>query len=177
MTDVGLEEAAGLMGRFAERTGLLGGTSTRYLWTDAFAVCNLLELARCTGRTSYRELAQRLVADVHHHLGRHRPDSGREGWISGLDEERGESHPTRGGLRIGKPLPERRANEPFDEQLEWDRDGQYFHYLTKWMHALDQLTRATGDWRYNIWARELAETAFDAFTYVPPSGGRRRMYW
>jgi hypothetical protein len=41
-----------------------------------------------------------------------------------------------GGLRIGKPLKERGANEPIDESLEWDRDGQYFHYLTKWMHAL-----------------------------------------
>ena len=24
---------------------------------------------------------------------------------------------------------------PVDERLEWDRDGQYFHYLTKWMHT------------------------------------------
>src|SRR5216684_2205383 len=59
----------------------------------------------------------------------------------------------RGGLRIGKKLPERSAGEPFDEQLEWDRDGQYFHYLTKWMHALDQVARSTKQPRFNLWAR------------------------
>ena len=177
MPDSRLEEAEALTKRFAERTGLLGGVSTRYLWTDAFAVCNLLELAHRRGSASYLGLARRLVDDVHQHLGRERPDSGREGWISGLAPDRGEAHPTRGGLRIGKPLPERRPDEPFDERLEWERDGQYFHYLTKWMHALDQLTRATGDWRFNLWARELAETAFEAFTYVPSRGRPRRMHW
>jgi hypothetical protein len=43
----------------------------------------------------------------------------------------GAAHPTRGGLRIGKKLPERRPGEAFQERLEWERDGQYFHYLTK----------------------------------------------
>jgi hypothetical protein len=56
---------------------------------------------------------------------------------------RHETHPTRGGLRIGKQLPERRPGEPYDPQVEWDRDGQYFHYLTKWMHALDQASSRT----------------------------------
>jgi hypothetical protein len=177
VTEARFSEAAGLMKRFAERTGLTGGTSARYLWTDAFAVCNLLELEGRDGGGSYLELAQRLVDDVHRHLGRYRADGARRGWISGLDEARGEAHPTRGGLRIGKPLPERCVDEPFDERLEWERDGQYFHYLTKWMHALDQLARATGDWRFNVWARELAETAFQAFTYVPRNGGPRRMHW
>jgi hypothetical protein len=180
VTDSRLEEAKGLMKRFAARSGLVGGASTRYLWTDAFAVCNLLELERRDGGGFYLDLAERLVSDVHHRLGRHRPDEareGRKGWLSGLDEREGEAHPTRGGLRIGKPLPERHLDEPFDERLEWERDGQYFHYLTKWMHALDQMTRTTGDWRFNLWARELARTAFDAFTYTPPNGGPRRMYW
>ncbi len=88
----------------------------------------------------------------------------------------GEAHPTRGGLRIGKKLPERATNETFDERLEWDRDGQYYHYLTKWMHALDRVSRATGRVQFNIWARELAETSHDAFTYSA-AGGPRRMYW
>jgi hypothetical protein len=64
-----------------------------------------------------------------------------------------------------------------DERLEWDRDGQYFHYLTKWMHALDQVTRATGQSMFNAWARELADTAYRAFTYGPRHGSSRRMYW
>jgi len=31
----------------------------------------------------------------------------------------------------GKALNERGADEPVDEHLEWNRDGQYFHYLTR----------------------------------------------
>ena len=86
-----------------------------------------------------------------------------------------EPRPTRGGLRIGKKLPERDPDEPFAERLEWDRDGQYFHYLTKWMHALDQVSSITGAPRFNLWARELAEVAHAAFTYGPP--GARHMVW
>jgi len=71
-------------------------------------------------------------------IGRHRADDPRRG----LDQ-RARRGGRLGGLRIGKPLPERGAGEPVDERLEWDRDGQYFHYLTKWMHALDQVARAT----------------------------------
>jgi hypothetical protein len=161
-----------LMRGFADRTGLTSSRAPdRYLWTDAFAVCNFLGL----GET---ELALRLVHEVHRTLGRHRGDDARHGWISGLDDAEGEAHPTIGGLRIGKKLPERTPDGPFDERLEWDRDGQYFHYLTKWMHALDQVGRATGRPMYHVWARELAASAHRAFTYVPPGGrGRPRMYW
>ena len=168
----------GLMAEFAARTGLDPPHTRprRYLWTDAYAVCNYLELSRRTGNGVYRDLALRLVDQVHHTLGRHREDDSRTGWISGLPEEEGEAHPTRGGLRIGKPLPERRLGEPFDERLEWDRDGQYYHYLTKWMHALNRVSRATGDPAYTRWAVELAQAAHAAFTDTLPSGGRR-MYW
>jgi hypothetical protein len=88
---------------------------------------------------------------VHHVLGSYRDDDSRTGWISGLSEQEGETHPTRGGLRIGKPLPERGVSELFDEQLEWNRDGQYFHYLAKWMHALDQVSRRTRQPHFNTW--------------------------
>ena len=171
-----VEKASLLMRGFAERTGLTAERPTqRYLWTDAFAVCSFLGLARLTGESSYADWALRLVDQVHHVLGRHRADDMRTGWISGLAEREGESHPTRGGLRIGKPLPERGPGEPFDQGLEWERDGQYLHYLTKWMHALDQVSAATGDPRFNLWARELAEAAHAAF--VRAVGGRagRRM--
>jgi hypothetical protein len=169
--------AASLMREFAERTGLTSERSPkRYLWTDAFAVCNLLGLARVTGDNAYQDLARRLVDQVHRVLGRFRPDDSRTGWISGLDEQEGAAHPTRGGLRIGKSLPERRPDEPLDPEREWDRDGQYFHYLTKWMHALDQMSRATGEARFNLWARELAETAHASFTRGAGSGGRG-MVW
>jgi hypothetical protein len=166
------------MDGFAERTGLTSARpQQRYLWTDAFAVCNFLGLARATGEERYRELALRLVDRVHHTLGRHRPDDRRQGWISGLDDAGAREHPTRGGLRIGKKLPERGPHDPFDDRLEWDRDGQYFHYLTRWMHALDLVARATGEARFNRWARELATAAHDAFTFDPPRGGRPRMVW
>jgi len=179
MPDTDTQQAIALMMSFAERTGLSSErTPKRYLWTDAFAVCNFLGLARASGDPHYRELALRLVDQVHHTLGRHRPDDRRRGWISALGEREGEAHPTRGGLRIGKQLPERGARQPFDERLEWDRDGQYFHYLTKWMHALDQVTTATGQPRFNLWARELADSAYRAFTYLPFAvAGPRRMYW
>ena len=178
-TDPGsIEGAAALMAAFAQRTGLtVEGPRQRYLWTDAFAVCNFLGLARVTGEARYTALALALVDQVHHVLGRFRTDDPRVGWISGLDEQEGGAHPTRGGLRIGKKLPERGPEQPFDEGLEWDRDGQYFHYLTKWMHALDQVSSATGDPRYNRWARELAVAAHTAFVQEPAGAGGRRMVW
>jgi hypothetical protein len=173
-----IEAATSLMTGFAERTGLTSDRpAQRYLWTDAFAVCNFLALARLTGNERYTDLALKLVDQVHHVLGRHRADDSRTGWISGLGEHEGERHPTRGGLRIGKTLPERTPGEPVDEALEWDRDGQYFHYLTKWMHALDQLSRAKRDPRFNLWARELAEVAHAAFACGPRRPDGRRMVW
>jgi hypothetical protein len=164
---------------FAESTGLSssGRSPQRYLWTDAFAVCNFLELFRLTEDGSYRDLALGLVDQVHHILGRHRDDDLRHGWISGLDERDGALHPACGGLRIGKQLNERRPGEPTNERLEWERDGQYYHYLTKWMHALSRISRVTGDPVFNRWALELAQTAHARFTYLHSGDGRKRMYW
>jgi hypothetical protein len=170
-------EAFALMMHFAARTGLTAERPVaRYLWTDAFAVCNLLGISRATGDLRCKELALQLIDRVHHKLGRHRVDDPRSGYISGLSDEEGELHPTIGGLRIGKLLAERRAGEHFDPDLEWDRDGQYFHYLTKWMLALDQAARATHQPRFNLWARELAGTAHRAFR-THPRGGKPGVIW
>jgi len=170
--------AAEIMMQFAENTGLTGNVKPhRYLWTDAFAVCNFLELKTQTGDDTYRDLALRLVDQVHRVLGRHRDDDARSGWISGLAEEEGVAHPTAGGLRIGKTLPERGLKEAGDSQLEWDRDGQYFHYLTKWMQALHQVARKTGEAAYDRWARELARAAHDRFTYQLDPALPKLMYW
>ncbi len=141
MPDSRIREAIELMTGFAERTGLSSERpQQRYLWTDAFAVCNFLGLSRMTGGKRYTELALRLVDRVHHTLGRHRDDDSRTGWISGLSEREGENHPTRGGLRIGKGLPERRPDQALDERLEWGRDGQYFHYLAQWERSYNSTT-------------------------------------
>jgi hypothetical protein len=166
------------MARFAARTGLTSNQApTRYLWTDAFALCNFLGLYTETGDASYLDLALGLIDQVHHVLGRHRADDSRQGWLSGLAGEAAEQHPTAGGLRIGKALPERPPGAPLDQQLEWDRDGQYFHYLTKWMHALLRTSQVTGDATYQGWALELAQRAHAAFTYRPQGGGPPRMFW
>lgn len=168
---------AEIMSRHAERTGVGSETgSRRYLWTDAFAVCNLLTLAETTGSDAWRDQALALIDDVHHTLGRHRPDDLRSGWISGLSEAEGEQHPTRGGLRIGKPLSERAFDADFEPELEWEQDGQYLHYLTRWMHALHQAARVCERPQLLEWARELAATAFRAFRFETPSG-RHGLYW
>jgi hypothetical protein len=149
-----LEQAATLMARFAERTGIESAPSPRrYLWTDAFAVRNFLALHAATGIARWEELAVSLVGRVHEVLA----------------PSRDAAHPTAAGLRIGKKLPERSADEPYDEQLEWDRDGQYFHYLTQWMHALDQVASRLP--RASRWACELAAVAHRAFVRG------NRMYW
>ena len=170
--------AAALMEDFADRTGLSsGGRQIRYLWTDAFAVCNYLTLFRRTREARYAELAVHLVHSVHHVLGRHREDDPRGGWISGLGEVEGELHPTAGGLRIGKRLAERRPHDAYDARLEWDRDGQYYHYLVRWMHALGRAAEVLGEARYLTWAVELADAAFGGFVYAPTAGAPRHMRW
>ena len=168
-----------IMGDYARTTGLSDSSSAprRYLWTDAFAVCNFLQLYRLTGRQIHLDTARRLVDQVHFVLGRYADNDWRSGWISGLDEQSGSEHPTAGGLRIGKKLPERQPHEAFDDRLEWDRDGQYFHYLAKWMQALVRMAMVTGESRYHRWALELARAAHAGFTYRPMAGQARRMYW
>jgi hypothetical protein len=169
----------GIMMEFARDTGLSPASREprRYLWTDAFAVCNFLGLYQETGGREFKDLALQLVDQVHDTLGRHRKDDSRTGWIGGLDEDQGKKHPTQGGLRIGKGLNERGLRDPLDEDLEWDRDGQYYHYLTKWMHALNRVSGITGDLKYNTWAVELAKKAHARFVYVSSRGGPKRMYW
>jgi hypothetical protein len=164
---------------FARLTGLdpPGIRPERYLWTDAFAVCTCLGIFCRTQDATWRDLGLRLVDQVHHTLGRYREDGKESGWISGLSAQEGEIHPTAGGLRIGKSLPERRIDEGYNERLEWERDGQYFHYLTKWMHALSRVSQVTGDPKYIRWAIELAQVACARFTYLPSPDSRKRMYW
>lgn len=171
--------AAKLMDEFAQATGISHPDRLlrRYLWTDAFAVCNFLELFRAGGEERYRRYAIELVNQVHEVLGKHRPDDSRSGWISGLGEAEGREHPTVGGLRIGKPLPERAPDAPLDERLEWDRDGQYYHYLTKWMHALDRMSAVTGEVVYSEWARDLARSAHATFLRPVTQDGPRRLCW
>jgi hypothetical protein len=169
--------AAEIMEEFALSTGLAGrAPQRRYLWTDAFAVANFLGLHRATGEGHWLDRALGLIDEVHHVLGRHRPDSTLRGWLSALPELEGERHPTAGGLRIGKPLPERPSGAAFEAELEWDRDGQYFHYLTQWMHALVLAGDETGQEVFLRWASELARVAYRRFVLETP-GGTPRLAW
>ncbi len=170
-----LQIAQAVMREFGEATGLTSPLPPRrYLWTDAYAVCNYLALLKHLQDQTYFDLAADLISQVHETLGRHRADDSRTGWLSGRPDADARRHPTISGLRIGKTLPERSADEPFDEQLEWDRDGQYFHYLTKWAHALQQMSIACKEERYHRWAVELMCTAVQRFR-VP--GGAPRLAW
>lgn len=175
MVDARVQQATQLMDAFAADTGITSDRPPRrYLWTDAHAVCNWLALARHSGDPRYLDLAIALVAQVHDVLGRHRLDDVRSGWISGLADTEGRRHPTIGGLRIGKPRPERRADEPQDERAEWEQDGQYYHYLTKWMHALYKIGLRTRDPDYQRWAVELALAAHNGFR---AQSGPPRLFW
>lgn len=175
MSDSRTAQAAQLMSAFAQRTGISGHSPPRrYLWTDAHAVCNFLALHASQQSGQWLPLAVTLVDQVHEVLGKHRPDDVRSGWISGLSESEGCAHPTIGGLRIGKPRPERPRHMPFDERGEWEQDGQYYHYLTKWIHALGRIGAVTGDERYQSWAQELTMAAYRGFWVAGPPV---RLYW
>ena len=153
---------AAILDDFAASSGLTSTAAPRrYLWTDAFAVYTWLGLHERSGEPRFLELARRAIQQVHDVLGPIQGQSGR--------------HPTAGGLRIGKPLPERAPDEPYDPDLEWERDGQYYHYLTKWMHALELAARVSGDKRYHEWGVELGRAAHRAFAYPP--GAPQRLYW
>ncbi|MFO7933377.1 MAG: hypothetical protein R6U78_04765 [Bacteroidales bacterium] len=172
-----LSLAADLIRRYIRRTGITGeegDPDRRYLWTDAFAVQSLFALANITGSEEYNTHALELMNAVHWHLGRHREDDPRTGWISGLNEKEGAEHPTSGGLRIGKRLPERKPGEPVNERLEWERDGQYFHYLTRWVNALLTAQEETDNSRYS---RLAAELLLAGRNFIVKTDGGLHMYW
>jgi hypothetical protein len=175
-----IHESVRLLDAHAARTGLEGGSgdpARRYVWTDAFAVLASVGVAGVTGELRHLARAMRIADLVHRHLGRHRADDVRSGWISGRAEADGALHPTAGGLRIGKSLPERGPGERFDAVLEWERDGQYFHYLTRWMDALRALSAASGDAEWEDLAVELALAAHRGFVVRDPTGRPVRIAW
>lgn len=131
----------------------------RYLWTDAFGVCNYITLAAETGQEAYLDQAGALIDSVHNTLGRERSGGRRLGGAT-------DACPTRGGLRIGKVHPEGHR----------DGDGQYFHYLTKWAFALNRMSLARHDAKYNAQAVELIKAVHPRFVYDRASR-RPRMHW
>jgi hypothetical protein len=120
---------------------LTDGHRGRHLWTDAFGVFNFITLSKETSQPHYLNLAATLVETVHDVLGRTRDLSAR---LPGATN----ASPLAGGLRIGK-----------EAAIGTDQDGQYHHYLTLWMMALNRLSIASGDRKYNDQAVHQRETS------------------
>ncbi|KAK3302520.1 PrpF protein-domain-containing protein [Chaetomium strumarium] len=135
-----------------------GGHRGRYLWTDAFGVVNFITLSQETASPLYLTLAKRLARTVHEVLGRTRDGTGRLPRAT-------DAEPLNGGLRIGK-LSEHGS----------DCDGQYHHYLTLWMFALNRLAVATGESEYNQLAVQLAKAIHPHFV-IHRDGQALRMVW
>lgn len=135
-----------------------GGHRGRYLWTDAFGVVNFITMARESSSPKYLELAKRLVQAVQDILGRTRDGAAR---LDGATDD----EPLKGGLRIGK------ASATGD-----DCDGQYHHYLTIWMFALNRLSIAAKDPKYNDLAIQLAKAIHPQFLVKKLTGGTK-MVW
>lgn len=143
-----------------------GGHRGRYLWTDAFGVINFITMHKeynIAGGASakddrYLVLARRLIETVHDVLGHTRDGSSR---LPGATD----TNPLGGGLRIGKT-----------DESGPDCDGQYYHYLTIWMFALNRMAKATGDIQYNRQAVELARAIHPKF-FVDRTSKRPRMVW
>ena len=138
--------------------GKSGGFKGRYLWTDAFGVMNFLTLHQSTRDTTYLILAKRLVQAVHDIQGRTRDGNSR---LPGASDE----NPLGGGLRIGK----------MDDSGP-DEDGQYHHYLTLWMFALNRVSIASGEPLYNKQAIQLAKAIQPRF-FVDRDTDHPRMVW
>src|SRR5579871_3710665 len=134
------------------------GYKGRYLWTDAFGVLNFLTLFKETSDPYFLSLSKALVSAVHDTLGRTR--DGRSRLPNATD-----TTPLGGGLRIGK-----------EEESGPEGDGQYHHYLTLWMFALNRLSLASNQKEYNDLAIQLAKAIHPHFMYDRDTA-RPRMYW
>ncbi|GLB43499.1 hypothetical protein LshimejAT787_1400110 [Lyophyllum shimeji] len=129
------------------------GHKGRYLWTDAFGVVDFLTLYGLTGQDQFLTFAHRLIETVHDVLGKTRDGSQR---LPGATDD----NPLGGGLRIGKL-----------EETGPDGDGQYHHYLTIWMFALNRYSIAAKDPHYNSLAIKCARAIHRKFVAGP------RIYW
>ena len=103
-------------------------------------------------------MAQRLIQSVHSILGWTRDGSSR---LLGATS----SSPLAGGLRIGK-----------EDEFGADGDGQYHHYLTLWMFALNRASFTTLDPAYNTLALQLAKAIHPKFV-TRRDEPRPRIFW
>lgn len=131
----------------------------RYLWTDAFGVLSYISIAKRYETDNKPEEAQKytqaaniLIDVVHECLGKPRSSSPVDAMSPSTISPTGYV-----GLRIGK-VDTRQAT---DYGMHYD--GQYWHYIDKWLFALSRCGR-------NEEARRLAKSVFPYFFDTGPHG-------
>ncbi len=168
--------ASELMRSFAERTGIQSGVrQRRYLWTDAFAVCNFLGLARATGDDGDRRLALTLVERVHHTLGRHRTGRRATGLAPWTRRRGGRGAPDPRRAAYRQAAPRARARGAASTQRSRVGSGRAVLPLPHPVDARPRPDRSrapSARSAQSCWARELTRTAHDALR-IPRPGGRR----
>ena len=139
-----------------EEAGPCDNGQRRYLWTDAFAVLNLVSLAEaCPSETTkFLGLANQLVDTVHDSLGKPRSALSQHAMQPDASSPSGYV-----GLRIGKV----HSRVVTDAGMSYD--GQYWHYIDKWLLALIRLGRPQE-------AARVAKCVFGHF-YDATGGGMR----
>lgn len=128
----------------------------RYLWVDAFGVLNYVGLASLNfegRRDEYLSAANELVDVVHDTLGKPRSTK--------YPMRQDALSPTKyAGLRIGK-LHALSGQTDFGMKY----DGQYFHYVDKWLFSLLRLGQECGNYsrihQAACWAKVLFPHFFD----------------
>ncbi|CEM34200.1 unnamed protein product [Vitrella brassicaformis CCMP3155] len=132
------------------------GSQRRYLWTDAFAVCNYVSLAHRAGqegdgqlRAMYLTMAARLIDTVHASLGTPRSEE-----YPMIPSEHNSPSGFK-GLRIGKVDP--------NTDPGMRADGMYWHYVDKWLFALLRMYNESDDAKYLNAAVSIVKDIHESF--------------
>lgn len=148
-------------------------TQRRYLWTDSFAVVNMVTLYHRTEDKAWLAKAEKLVEAVESSLGQAR---GNGALTEMVDVDQKRLFRKYKGLRIGKVDP--------TEDDGMGGDGMYYHYISKWLYALIRLGSTfeqVGDIekanQYVSMARHLAEDTHVSFVRKDLGGKPRGMAW
>mgnify|MGYP000272676830 CR=1 FL=1 len=136
------------------------GLQRRYLWTDAFGVLAYLSLADQLEQQqtpekaeTYRAAAHRLIHVVHDCLGQPRSDTDKT-----MQMTKDMASPNGNvGLRIGKA----HHRQVTDAGMSYD--GQYWHYIDKWLLALSRAGRVEDGCR-------IGKSVFPYFFDAGPNG-------
>jgi hypothetical protein len=135
------------------------GKQRRYLWTDAFEVLSFISIAECFQKERnkqeaevYQQAAEKLIATVHRCLGA--PRSSKPEHAMQTDPNSPTGHV---GFRIGKTSSQKIT----DYGMRYD--GQYWHYVDKWLLALARAGHIEDGIR-------IAKSCFPYFSDAGPDG-------